>query len=91
MQLECLFPKSKAGLTLNDLYDTTCMTQNQLSNFSGIYAIIQVVHTKFIKVNFIDYPAIKTSSKMIQKQPTAAVIIALTSEKKRKKEECVKL
>ena len=26
MQLECLFPKSKAGLTLNDLYDTTCMT-----------------------------------------------------------------
>ena len=54
-----------AGLTLNDLYDTTCMTHNRLSNFYGVYTIIQVVHTKFIKVVLTDYSAFRSSSKMI--------------------------
>ena len=54
-----------AGLTLNDLYDTTCMTHNRLSNFYGVYTIIQVVHTKFIKVVLTDYSAFSSSSKMI--------------------------
>ena len=55
----------KAGRTLNDWYDTTCMTHNQLSNFYGIYNIIQVVHIKFIKVILTDYSAFRSSSKMI--------------------------
>ena len=41
---------NKAGLTLNDLYEITCMTHNRLSNFHGIYTIMQVVHTKFIQI-----------------------------------------
>ena len=40
----------KASLTLNDFYDTTCMTPNRFSNFHCVYATIQVVHTEFIKV-----------------------------------------
>ena len=38
---------SKAGATLNDLYDT--MTQNWFSNFHCVYTIIQDVHNDFIK------------------------------------------
>ena len=71
----------KAGLTLNDLYDTTCMTHNRFSNFHCVYTIIQVVHTEFIKVVLTEYSAFKSSSKMIQEQAAAAVIIALISEK----------
>ena len=63
---------SKAGLTLNDLYDTTFMTENRLSHFYGVYTITQVVHTKFIKVVLKDYSSFKSSSKMIQEQAAAA-------------------
>ena len=31
------------------------MNYNRLSNFYGIYSIIQFVHTKFIKVVLTDY------------------------------------
>ena len=84
----------KAGLTLSDLYDTTCMTHNRFSNFHCVYTIIQVVHTEFIKVVLTEYSAFKSSSKMIQEQAAAAVIIALISEKNKsrkniKKEESV--
>ena len=70
-----------AGFTLNDLYYTTCMTHNRLSNFNCVYTIIQVVHTGFIKVVLIKYSAFKSSSKVIQEQAALAVIIALISEK----------
>ena len=55
----------KAGLTLNDLYDTTCMTHNWFSNFNRIYTIIQVAHTDFIKAGLTEYLAFKTLSEMI--------------------------
>ena len=76
----CLFKVSKAGLTLNDLYDTTCMTHNRFSNFHCVYTNIQVVHTEFIKVVRTDYSTFKISRKMIQEQAAAAVIIALISK-----------
>ena len=76
---------SKAGLTSNDLYDTACMTHDRLSNFQGVYAIIQVVHTKFINVVLTDYSAFNSPSKMIQEQAAAAVIITLISKKKQVK------
>ena len=63
---------SKAAFTLNDLYDTTFMTDNRLSHFYGVYTITQVVHTKFIKVVLKDYSSFKSSSKMIQEQAAAA-------------------
>ena len=83
---------TKAGLTLNDLYDTTFMTDNRFSDFHCVYTIIQIVHTAFIKVALSEYSDCKSSSKIIQKQVAAAVIIALISKKnksrkKRKKEE----
>ena len=55
----------KAGLTLNDLYDAACLTHNWLLNFYGIYTIIQVVYTQFIKVVLTDHSAFRGSSKMI--------------------------
>ena len=70
------------------------MTHNWFSNFHCVYTIIHVVHTEFIKV--ITESAFKSSSKMIQEQAAAGVIIALISEKnklrKREKERrvCVK-
>ena len=70
-----------AGLTLNDLYNTTCMTHNRFSNFRYAYTSIQVVHTEFIKVVRTDYSSFKSSSKMTQEQSRAAAIIALISEK----------
>ena len=73
--------KSKVSLTLNDLYDTTCMTHNQFSNFHCVYTIIQVVHTKFIKVVLTEYLAFNSLRKMIQEQAAAAIIITLISEK----------
>ena len=57
------------------------MTHSQFSNFHFVYTIIQVVHTEFIKVVLTKYSAFKSSSKMIQEQAAAAVIIALISEK----------
>ena len=54
----------KAGLTINDLYNKTCMTHNRLSSFYDVYTIIQVVHTKLIKVVLTDYSAFRSSSKM---------------------------
>ena len=45
------------------------------------FTIIQVLHTKFIKVVLTEYSAFKSSSKMIQEQAVAAVTIALISEK----------
>ena len=71
----------KAGLTLNYLYDTTCMTQNRFSNFNCVCIIMQVVHIVFMKVDLSEYSAFKSSSKMIQKQAAVAAIIALISEK----------
>ena len=71
----------KAGLTLNDLYDTICMTHNRFSNFHCVYTIIQVVHAELIKVVLMEYSALKSSSKMIQELAAAAIIIALISEK----------
>ena len=67
------------------------MTHNRFSNFHCAFTIIQVVHTKFMKVARTDYSAFKSSRKMIQKQAAAAVTVALISEKnkwkkKRKKE-----
>ena len=72
----------KATLTLNDLYDATCMTHNRFSNFHCAYTSIQVTHTAFMKVVCTDYSPFKSSGKMIQEQAAAAaVIIALISEK----------
>ena len=48
------------------------MNYNRLSNFCGIYSIIQFVHTKFIKVVLTDYSAFRSSSKMIEEQAAAA-------------------
>ena len=53
----------KAGLTLNDLYDTTGMTHNRFSDFHWVYTIMQVVHTKFIKVFHTEYSVFRNSSK----------------------------
>ena len=72
---------SWAGLTLNDLYDTTCITHSRFSNFHCVYSVIQVVHTDFIKVVLTEYSASKSLSKMIQEQAAAVIIIALISEK----------
>ena len=44
------------------------------------------VHTEFIKVVLTEYSAFKSSSKMIQEQAAAAVIIALISEKNKSRE-----
>ena len=68
------------------------MTHNRFWNFHYVYTIIQVVHTEFIKVVLTEYSAFKNSTKMIQEQATAVIIIALFSEKnkstkKRKKRE----
>ena len=57
------------------------MSQNRFSDFQCVYTIIQVVHTEFIKVVHIEYSAFKSSSKMIQEQAAAAVIITLIPEK----------
>ena len=66
------------------------MTRNRFSNFNCLYTIVQVFRTKFIKNVFTEYSAFKSSSKMLQDQTAAAVIIALIfeknkSRKKRKK------
>ena len=63
--LNCKKGKSKAGLTLNDLYDATCMTHSRFSNFHCVDTNIQVVHSEFIKVVRTDYSAFKSSSKII--------------------------
>ena len=47
---------------------------------------MQVVHIKFMKIILTDYSALKSSSKMIQEQAAAAVIIALISENKQVRE-----
>ena len=54
--------------------------------FICVYTIIQVVHTEFIKVVLTKYSAFKSSSKMIQEQAAAAVIIALISEKNKSRD-----
>ena len=74
--------KRKTGLTLNDLYGTTCMIHNRLSNSYCAYIIIQVVRTKFIKVVLTDYSAFSSSSKMIQEQAAAAASQGKGSKKK---------
>ena len=71
----------KAGLALNDLYDTTCKTNNRFSNFYCVYTIIQAVRTEFIKVDLTDCSAVKSSSKTILEQAAATVIVALISDK----------
>ena len=63
------------------MYNTTCMTHNRLSNFYSVYTIVQVVHTKSIKVVLADYSAFRSSSKMIEERAAAAV---KEKEKKRK-------
>ena len=49
--------------------------------FICVYTVIQVVYTEFMKVVLTKYSAFKRLNKMIQEQGTAAVIIALLSEK----------
>ena len=71
----------KAGLTLNDLYDTNERLTIGFQIFICVYTIIQVVHPGFIKVVLTKYSTFKSSSKMIKEQAAAAVIIALNSEK----------
>ena len=72
------------------------MTHNWFSNFHCLYTIIQIAHTEFIKVVLTACSAFKGSSKMIQKQAAAAVIMALISEKnksrkrRKKRKVCVK-
>ena len=73
--------QTKTALTLNDLYDTTCMIHNLFSNFHCVCTIIQVVHTEFIKNVLTEYSVFKSLSKMIQEQAAAVIIIALISEK----------
>ena len=63
------------------MYDATFMTHNRFTNFHCAYTNIQVVYSEFIKVVRTDYSAFKSSSKVIQEQAAAAVIIALISEK----------
>ena len=65
------------------MYDTTCMTHNRLSNFYGIYTIIQVVHTKFIKVVLTDYSAFRSASKMIKEQAAATANQGKREKKKK--------
>ena len=74
-----------------NLYDS-----NRFSNFHCVYTIIPVVHTEFITDIPTEYSALKSSSKVIQEQTPATVIIARTSfrekqvkEKEKKKEEFV--
>ena len=67
---------AKGGRTLNDLYNTTCRTIG-FSNFHCVYTIIQVVHSKFIKIVLTEYSVFKSLSKISQKQVAAAVIIAV--------------
>ena len=71
----------KAGLTLNNFYNTTSMTHDRFSNFHCVYPIMQVVHTEFRKIDLTEYSCFKSSSKMTQKQAAATIIIALISEK----------
>ena len=78
---------TKGGLTLNDLYDTTCMAHNRFSNFQCVYTITEVAHIEFIKVALTEYSAFEDLSKMSQEHVAAAVIIALISEKKQKGKE----
>ena len=59
------------------------MNYNRLSNFYGIYSIIQFVHTKFIKVVLTDYSAFRSSSKMIEEQAAAAASQGKGERKKR--------
>ena len=71
-----------------NLYDS-----QSVFKFSLRYTIIQVVHTKFIKVVFTScsyqvhkscfykYSIFKNSTKMIQEQAAVVIIIALISEK----------
>ena len=59
------------------------MTHNRLSNFYGIYTIIQVVHTKFIKVVLTDYSAFRSASKMIKEQAAATANQGKREKKKK--------
>ena len=65
------------------LHQTICTIQLVwlTIGFQIFIALIQVVHIEFIKAVRTDYSAFKSSSKMIQEQSAAAVIIALISEK----------
>ena len=80
----------KAVLTLNDLYDTSCRTHNQFSNFNCVDTIIQFVHAKFIKIVFTKYSAFKSCSKLIQEQAAAAVVVALIFEKSKSRKKIKK-
>ena len=58
---------SKAGLTLNDLYDTTCMTHNRPSNFYGVYTIIHCsyqVHKGCFSLQELKQNDLRTSCSM---------------------------
>ena len=58
------------------------MTHNRLSNFCGVYTIIQVVHTKFTKVVLTDYSGFRSSSKMTEEQVAAAASQGKREKKK---------
>ena len=72
---------SKAVVTLDDLYDTTCGTHNQFSNFSLHLHCHTSCSYRVHKVGFTKYSAFKSSSKRIQEQAAAAIAVALIFEK----------
>ena len=57
------------------------MTHSRLSNFYGVYTIIQIVHTNFTEVALTGYWSFRSSSKMTEEQVAAAA----SQEKKEKK------
>ena len=59
------------------------MTHNRLSNFCGVYTIIQVVHTKFTKIVLTDYSGFRSSSKMTEEQVAAAASQGKREKKKK--------
>ena len=59
---------TKAGFTLDDLYNTIHMIRSRFSDFYCVNTFIQLVHTEFIKVVLTECSAFKSFSKMSQEQ-----------------------
>ena len=77
-----LINSPKAGLTLNDVYDSQSVFKFSLrlhSHTSCSYRVLK-------KCSYREYSAFKNSSKMIQEQAAATVCIALISEKNKSRE-----
>ena len=70
------------------------MVQNHLSTSKGVYTIIQVVHTTFIKVVLTGYSVFKSSSKVARTSCSNSNYCTnfrekTSQEKEKKKEESV--